>query len=70
MDAILFITTGLSNLVESATERRAMKTSFLPLFCLLFCFTDLHAAELAKDGATRWRIVLPDEATMVEKTAA
>ncbi|MFA6561020.1 MAG: DUF4838 domain-containing protein [Verrucomicrobiia bacterium] len=47
-----------------------MKTSFLPLFCLLFLLADLHSAELARDGATRWKIVLPDEATMVEKTAA
>lgn len=30
----------------------------------------LHSAELAKDGATAWKIVLPDVPTIVEKTAA
>ena len=40
------------------------------LFCLWFLRTDLHAAELAHEGTTTWKIVLPDEPTVVEKTAA
>jgi len=47
-----------------------MKRTLIPLFCLLFLQTDLYSAELAKDGATGWKIVLPDEPTIVEKTAA
>ena len=47
-----------------------MKRVLLPLFCLLFLQTYLYSAELAKEGATGWKIVLPDEATIVEKTAA
>ena len=47
-----------------------MKRTLLPLFCLLLLPTALHAAELAKDGATGWKIVLPDKPTIVEKTAA
>jgi hypothetical protein len=46
-----------------------MKRSLLLLLCLLLQI-NLHSAELAKDGATRWKIVLPDEPTIVEKTAA
>ena len=38
--------------------------------CLLFPQTFLYSAELAKEGKTGWKIVLPDEATIVEKTAA
>ena len=47
-----------------------MKTNLLLLFCLSWLAADLHSAELAKNGATGWKIVLPDEPTMVEKTAA
>ena len=47
-----------------------MKRILLPLFCLLFLQTYLYSAELAKDGATAWKIVLPENATIVEKTAA
>ena len=47
-----------------------MKRTLLVLSCLLFVQTQLYSAELAKDGATDWRIVLPDEPTIVEKTAA
>lgn len=47
-----------------------MKKTLLPLSCLLCLQAALHGAELARDGATAWRIVLPDEATIVEKTAA
>ena len=41
-----------------------MKKTLLPLFCLLFLQTYLYSAELAKDGATGWKIVLPDEPTI------
>ena len=47
-----------------------MRRALVPLFCLLFCQAPLYAADLTKDGATAWRIVLPDEPTVVEKTAA
>jgi hypothetical protein len=47
-----------------------MKRILLLLFCLLFLQMYLYSAELAKDGATGWKIVLPDEPTIVEKTAA
>lgn len=47
-----------------------MKRTLLLLLCLLFLQTDVYSAELAKDGATGWKIVLPDEPTIVEKTAA
>jgi hypothetical protein len=47
-----------------------MKTFFFPLFCLLLFCTDLDAADLATGGATRWKIVLPNEPAIVEKTAA
>ena len=47
-----------------------MKRTLLPLFCLLFLQTYLYSAELAKDGTTTWKIVLPDEPTIVEKTAS
>ncbi len=47
-----------------------MKTNFLLLFCLPSLAAHLYSAELAKDGATGWKIVLPNEPTMVEKTAA
>jgi Domain of unknown function (DUF4838) len=49
---------------------KAMKRNLLLLFCLLFLQPDLYSAELAKDGATGWKIVLPNEPTIVEKTAA
>ena len=47
-----------------------MKRTLLLLFGLLFVQTYSHSAELANDGATGWRIVLPGEPTAVEKTAA
>jgi len=47
-----------------------MKRILLLLSCLLFLQPHLHAAQLAKDGTTNWRIVLPNEPTIVEKTAA
>jgi len=47
-----------------------MRRTLLLSFGLLVLQTCLDAAELAKDGTTGWRIVLPDEPTMVEKTAA
>ena len=47
-----------------------MKNILVLLFCLLFVQTHLYSAELAKDGATDWKIVLPNEPTIVEKTAA
>ena len=49
---------------------RTTKTLFLPLFCLVFLPAELYSAELAKEGATGWRIVLPDGPTIVEQTAA
>jgi len=42
----------------------------LPVLCLMLLRTWLCSAELAKDGATGWRIVVPAEAAVVEKTAA
>lgn len=47
-----------------------MKSVVLLSCCVLFLQTSLHCAELAKDGATGWKIVLPNEPTIVEKTAA
>lgn len=47
-----------------------MKSAVLLSCCVLFLQTSLYCAELAKDGATGWRIVLPNEPTIVEKTAA
>ena len=47
-----------------------MQRSVYLLFSLLLSATYLYSAELARDGATVWKIVLPDEPTMVEKTAA
>ena len=47
-----------------------MKKTLIPLSCLLLVQTYLYSAELAKDGATGWKIVLPNEPTIVEKTAA
>ncbi len=47
-----------------------MKNTLLLLSCLLFAQRVLYSAELAKDGRTDWKIVLPNEATLVEKTAA
>ena len=47
-----------------------MRRTLLLSFGLLVLQTYLYAAELTKEGATGWRIVLPDEPTMVEKTAA
>ena len=50
--------------------RNAMKRTLFLSFCLFFLHTDLYSAELAKDGATGWTIVLPNQPTIVEKTAA
>lgn len=47
-----------------------MKRTLLPLLGLLLLSTYSYSAELAKDGATGWKIVLPNEPTIVEKTAA
>lgn len=47
-----------------------MNRVLLSLLGLLIVPTYLHSAELARDGATGWKIVLPNEPTMVEKTAA
>jgi hypothetical protein len=47
-----------------------MKRTLLLTFCLLLFPTYSYSAELAKGGATGWRIVLPNEPTIVEKTAA
>lgn len=46
-----------------------MNKPLLLLSCLLALQTPLHALELAKDGATAWRIVLPNDPTAVERTA-
>jgi hypothetical protein len=51
-------------------DGKDMKKVLVPLFCLLSWQAYLYPADLAKDGATAWRIVLPDEPTVVEKTAA
>ena len=47
-----------------------MKRVLLTLFCLLSLQAFLCSAELSKEGATSWVIVLPDKPTIVEKTAA
>ena len=47
-----------------------MKKTLFLLCCFLVPQTNLFSAELAKDGATAWKIVLPNEPTPVEKTAA
>ena len=47
-----------------------MKRFLLAVFCLLLAPAHGDSVELARDGATDWRIVLPDEPTIVEKTAA
>ncbi len=47
-----------------------MKRTLLLLGCLLSLQAFSYSAELAKDGAASWKIVLPDEPTAVEKTAA
>ncbi len=47
-----------------------MKRPLIVLFGLLFLQAPLYSAELTKDGTTGWTIVLPDESTIVEKTAA
>ncbi len=47
-----------------------MKRTLPLLFGLLFSQTFSYSAELAKDGATVWKIVLPAKPTPVEKTAA
>ena len=47
-----------------------MKRTLLVLLCLLSLQAGSYSADLAKDGATDWKIALPDAPTMVEKTAA
>jgi len=47
-----------------------MGRNLILLFCVLYPRVELCAAELAKDGATDWKIVLPDRPAVVEKTAA
>lgn len=47
-----------------------MKTSLLVLLCLVLGPTAGYPAELARDGTTTWKIVLPDEPALVEQTAA
>lgn len=47
-----------------------MRTTLLPLLGLLLVPTCLYSAELANNGSTAWKIVLPTEPTVVEKTAA
>jgi hypothetical protein len=54
----------------SQPSGKAMKTTLLLLSCLLFLQACVNAAELANEGATGWKIVLPDEPTVVERTAA
>lgn len=47
-----------------------MKRTLLSLICLVCLPTCVYSAELAKDGTTAWKIVLPNEPTIVENTAA
>ncbi|NLF70171.1 MAG: DUF4838 domain-containing protein [Candidatus Anammoximicrobium sp.] len=47
-----------------------MKRTLLFVLCLPFLQTGLYSAELARDGATGWKIVLPAEPALVEQTAA
>jgi hypothetical protein len=47
-----------------------MKNVLVLLICLLSVQSHLYSAELAKDGATDWKIVLPNKPTLVEQTAA
>ncbi len=47
-----------------------MKRAVALLCGLLLAQPGARCAELAKDGATDWRIVLPDAPTIVERTAA
>jgi len=47
-----------------------MKTTLLLLLCLLLGQTPSYSTELASNGATGWKIVLPDEPAVVELTAA
>ena len=55
---------------HSHRVRTAMRI-VLPLsVCLLWLQAAVYSAELATDGTTAWKIVLPDEPTLVEKTAA
>mgnify|MGYP000889811025 CR=1 FL=1 len=57
-------------LFAEETTENAMKKILLAVAFVFGAATWSHAAELAKDGATGWKIVLPDEPTIVEKTAA
>ncbi|NLE36757.1 MAG: DUF4838 domain-containing protein, partial [Pirellulaceae bacterium] len=47
-----------------------MKKTLFALLCALALPTLSYSVELAKDGQTTWKIVLPSEPTAVEKTAA
>ncbi len=47
-----------------------MTRSLLLSLGLLFLNAHLHAAELARNGVTDWRIVLPNQPSAVENTAA
>lgn len=47
-----------------------MKRTLLWLLCLMLLPRGLYSAELATGGTTGWKIVLPDEPALVEKTAA
>lgn len=47
-----------------------MKRTLPLVLCLLLPQASLFSADLAKVGRTDWRIVLPDQPSLVEKTAA
>ncbi len=47
-----------------------MKHALFLLLATLLPQVECYCAELTKNGTTDWKIVLPDEATIVEKTAA
>jgi hypothetical protein len=47
-----------------------MTRTLLALVCVLGLQADLFGVELARSGATAWKIVLPDAPNPVEKTAA
>ncbi|MBM4092426.1 MAG: DUF4838 domain-containing protein, partial [Planctomycetes bacterium] len=65
-------TVGFSCRVEENHSMSSFHDAYktILLSCLLFLPAVSYSAELAKDGATVWKIVLPDEPTLVEKTAA
>ena len=47
-----------------------MKKTLLLWFGLVLLSAHVSAGELSKEGATDWKIVLPDQPTLVEQTAA